>query len=291
MPLGSGGFVYRPSRMRCTSATCRQGRLRRTPPRLLGLIGQKRRRVGRTPTNAAWPVGACEAVPAARIPVSCSTAIPHPVRSASATMRLVIWWLMSAANRASLRRRFFSNRRAELVFLACNRFRSRNCRLRYRFSRVPGGRSPSLVVAMLTMPRSTPTNPLTGSASGASGASTVAYRNHCRPGGSGRSPRSRGSATAPDPAARPAPGRCAADRASSRSTPLLLGPDCVRDLPGQASRIERLRGVSAEFDRRLSHPHTARRSGRAIVAGGEVAPQRGVGIGDLADHPDRQLRR
>ena len=40
-------------------------------------------------------------------------------------MRLEIWWLMSAAKRASLRRRFFSNRRAELVFLACNRFRNR----------------------------------------------------------------------------------------------------------------------------------------------------------------------
>jgi hypothetical protein len=42
----------------------------------------------------------------------------------------------------------------------------------------PGRTGPSLLVAMFTMPMSTPKNPLTGSVCGASGASTVACRNH-----------------------------------------------------------------------------------------------------------------
>ena len=63
-----------------------------------------------------------------RIRPSCSMAIPRPVRLASATMLLLIRWLMSAANRRSLRRRFRSSRRADLVLLACNRFWSVSCR-------------------------------------------------------------------------------------------------------------------------------------------------------------------
>jgi len=66
---------------------------------------------------------------------------------------------VSAANRRSLRARFFSRRFADFVPFFCNLARSLACRARYRFSWRPEKTSPSDVVAMSTMPRSTPRKP------------------------------------------------------------------------------------------------------------------------------------
>jgi hypothetical protein len=68
-------------------------------------------------------------------------------------------WLVSAAKRPSLRRRFFSSRLADLVPIFCSLARSRWLRCRTRFRPLPLWRTPSLVVAMFAIPKSTPINP------------------------------------------------------------------------------------------------------------------------------------
>ena len=113
----------------------------------------------------------------ARMPVRSSRAIPRPVRSASVTMRLAMTWFVPAANRASLRARFFSSRFADLVFFAWSLARRCRARCRCRFRYFPQCRAPSSVVAMFAIPRSTPRNPA-GSLTAGPGMSQVAYRNH-----------------------------------------------------------------------------------------------------------------
>ena len=68
-------------------------------------------------------------------------------------------------------------------------------------------------------------------------------------------------------------------------------PTHLGDLPGQTARIKRLRritrnpiGVASTFCAPLA-------AGRTIIAGRDVGTQCGVSVGDLADHPDRGLRR
>jgi hypothetical protein len=94
-----------------------------------------------------------------RIPPRSSRATADEVRSASVTICFEMMWLTFAACRASLRRRFFSRRFADLVPLACNVRRRSSCRLRCRFRPRPAARYPVDVVAMLAMPRSTPMKP------------------------------------------------------------------------------------------------------------------------------------
>ena len=117
-----------------------------------------------------------------------------------------------------------------------------------------GGHVPSLLVAMLTMPMSTPTNPLTGRSAAPPAPRRWRRDTTCRPGAPGRTLQSNGSATAPTRVPR---------RARARSSSTMGGPDrhrrfaatdLLRDLPGQAPRIKRLGrmarkpiGVAATF--------------------------------------------
>ena len=115
-------FRLSPSRIHSTSATCRRGRLRRTPPRPVWPCRPETSRVGRTPTSAPRPVGACEAVPASRIPVSCSTATPHPVRFSLGHDALGDLVVEIGAKRDSLRRRFFKQPPRRASFLGLQPF-------------------------------------------------------------------------------------------------------------------------------------------------------------------------
>ena len=219
--------------------------------------------------------------------------MPRPVRSASATMRLEIWWLMSAAKRASLRRRLFSSRRAELVPLACNRFRSRclspavasstqHRRLAHR----------SLVVAMLTMPISTPRNPLTG----------CDQRDFGRLDGGMQKP----LAVAVDQVG--FPDRTAAQHhqmlwIARRSEmffnrPATVQIDIVAARPrSSGNRQDKHRASNGcarrgpKHNRRIFDLAAPVGSWRTTVASSNVGAQRSVGIGDLANHADRRLRR
>ena len=112
-----------------------------------------------------------------RMPPRSSRAMPRPVRSASVTMRLAMTWLVSAANRASLRDLLRRSRFADLVPFAWSLRRRCRALCRCRFRCFPECRVPSSVVAMFAIPRSTPVNP-SGSARPGSGMSQVAYRYH-----------------------------------------------------------------------------------------------------------------
>jgi hypothetical protein len=132
--------------------------------------------------------------------------------------------------------------------------------------------------------------PVLGTCSGASGASMVAYRNHFRPGGSGRFPQWNWSATAPDPrrskdpeVAQPSVYR--PDRHGRFRPPIVSGicQDRHRASYGWAALSRK--PIASE------HLCAAGRAGRTVVACGDIGPQRGIGIGNLADNPDRRLRR
>ena len=140
------------------------------------LVGDEAAKLVERPGVQRGPLGLAEPDPAADAP-EVSRAMPRPVRSASATMRLAMTWLVSVANRASLRRRCLSSRLALLVPLRCSLVRSRRLRWRTRFKCRPTCRFPSDVVAMLTIPRSIPRNPA-GLVWDASEASQVEYRYH-----------------------------------------------------------------------------------------------------------------
>jgi putative transposase len=69
----------------------------------------------------------------------------------------------------------------------------------------------------------------------------------------------------------------------------LAAADLLGYLPGQVPRVKRLRRIGSESDRCCRHFVSLWGPGRAVVAGFGVGTQRRVGVGDLADHPDRRL--
>ena len=185
-----------------------------------------------------------------RIPVSCSTAIPRPVRWASATMRLEIWWLRSAAKRASLRRRFFNSRRAELVFFGLQPLTQPL--LAFAVPVKPGTRRPVAVAGGgdVDDAQINPDKPVDrigrrhlGHLDG--GVQEPFAISVDQIGLPGRA----ASAAAPDPVGSRGSEHLSAVRESSRSIP---SPphrrQCLRELPGQAPCIERLRRIDAEAD-------------------------------------------
>ena len=86
-------------------------------------------------------------------------AMPRPVRLASATIFFLTRWLTSLTNRASFSDRFLRSLLADLVPLAWSRDNNAIFFLRRSVTAPPDQFSPSEVVAMLTIPRSTPRNP------------------------------------------------------------------------------------------------------------------------------------
>jgi hypothetical protein len=124
-----GGSFCRPTRTRCSLRRVGRVNLDERHPGLSGLIGQKEPELSERPRMQHGPLGLAKPYPVA-YPRQLFDGDTASGASASATMPFEILWFMSVAKRVSLRRRFLSNRRAEVVFLACNRFRNRNCRLR-----------------------------------------------------------------------------------------------------------------------------------------------------------------
>ena len=151
---------------------------------------------------------------------------------------------------------------------------------------------------MLTIPRSTPTNPLLGD-------QRVALRGDSDGGvqepfavpedqvGFRRCYRLRNSARVPRRSEDPV--RCATGRVRTRSTRSLpVRRICaVGYLPRQAPCVERLCSVVAETGSACAeHLCAACRARRTVVAGGDVAHATTcIRFGDLADHADRRLRR
>ena len=88
-----------------------------------GLIGEKCAKLGERPGMQRGPLGLAKPYPVtdSRQLLDSDAAPGAFSLGHDAFTDLVV---NVGAKRASLRRRFFSNRRAELVFLACNRWRN-----------------------------------------------------------------------------------------------------------------------------------------------------------------------
>ena len=91
---------------------------------LFRLVGEEPAELGERPGVQRGPLGLAKPYPLTD-PRQLFDGDTAPGALSLGHDALEIRWLMSAANRASLRRRFLSSRRAELVFLACNRDRNR----------------------------------------------------------------------------------------------------------------------------------------------------------------------